>query len=97
MLDDDFTPLDELREQIGYIDDHLLELLIERAELSRDVGIYKKENHLAIEDKAREGEMIAIQKALAEDNGLDPDYIEDVWEIILKYSKKLQKNAQDEE
>ncbi len=89
------SDLDELREQIGCIDGHILDLLIEREDVVREIAQVKKRESLPIEDKGREGELIAIQKALAEDNGTDPDYIEQIWEIIIKHSKKVQKNEQE--
>ena len=47
----------EYRKEIESIDSQLIELLVQRMELSRKIGQYKKENGLAIFDPKREEEL----------------------------------------
>jgi len=79
--------LSDLREEINEIDTSLILLLKKRFDISKDIGKYKIENNLPIENKEREKEIIA---SIVETSGLDEDFISDVFNLIFKESKRLQ-------
>ena len=51
--------LNEIRTRIDAVDDQLLQLFLERMELSEEVAAYKNEHHLPIMNKQREREILA--------------------------------------
>jgi len=51
--------LNEIRKQIDSVDDQLLQLFLQRMELSEEVAAYKNEHHLPILNKQREREILA--------------------------------------
>ena len=51
--------LSEIRTQIDAVDDQLLDLFLQRMDLSEEVAAYKNERHLPIENKSREREILA--------------------------------------
>jgi len=51
--------LSEIRTKIDAVDDQLLELFLQRMELSEEVAAYKNEHHLPILNKTREREILA--------------------------------------
>ena len=51
--------LSEIREKINAVDDQLLDLFLQRMELSEEVAAYKNEHNLPILNKAREREILA--------------------------------------
>ncbi|MFP4478769.1 MAG: chorismate mutase [Candidatus Izemoplasmatales bacterium] len=46
------------REKLNQIDDEIQRLFIERMKLVKQIGKYKKENNIKVEDPSREKEMI---------------------------------------
>lgn len=81
----------ELRSQISDIDKDMLKLFIKRMEVSRLIGLYKKEHHLPIFDERREKELIDKQKALLNNNELWPFYksfLKELMQISKEYQKK---------
>lgn len=59
------TALQKLREQIDYIDDELLMLLSQRMQVADKIGLYKKENNVAVLQMQRWNDILqrAYQKA----------------------------------
>jgi monofunctional chorismate mutase len=81
----------ELRSQISDIDKEMLKLFIKRMEVSRLIGLYKKEHHLPIFDERREKELIDKQKALLNNNEMWPYYksfLKELMDISKEYQKK---------
>jgi chorismate mutase len=81
----------ELRSQISDIDKDMLKLFIKRMEVSRLIGLYKKEHHLPIFDERREKELIDKQKALLNNDKMWPFYksfLKELMQISKEYQKK---------
>ena len=51
--------LSEIREKIDAVDDQLLDLFLQRMDLSEEVAAYKNEHHLPILNKERERAILA--------------------------------------
>lgn len=74
----------EFREKIDLIDEKILDLLIERFDLSIKIGSYKKINKLEIENLKREDEIAKSFPNLYKKN------IENIYREIFKNSKHMQ-------
>lgn len=84
--------MDILRNKINNIDDIILSLIKSRMELSLEIGKFKKKNNLPIFDNNREILVLNRLKNLNKqsDFKLEDVFIEDIWNNIMSYSKKLQ-------
>ncbi len=82
--------IQKLRKKIDAIDESILRLLGERAEICRSVGLLKKENALPITDTVRENEVFANIRGKAPDFGLDVDQVEAVYRQIVNMCSGVQ-------
>ena len=86
--------LNELRQQINNIDLELLKKLKERMSISKKIGLYKIEKKIEVLDKSREELLL---KSLINneikifENDMNEEFINELWNIIMNYSKKNQK------
>lgn len=80
-----------LRQQIDQIDDELLELLIKRFGIVKQVGEYKKKQNLPIVNETREEEVLKRLKQKAEEQNSNPEQIEKIWREIINSSYILEK------
>ena len=55
--------LDELRAQIDVIDAQILDLFAKRTSLAAQIGVYKREHNLSIQDPSRERQKIEMAQA----------------------------------
>ena len=78
-----------LRSEIEEIDSLLLDLLCKRLNISKEIGIIKKENNLPIFDETREKEL--IQK-LIKKNKINSIYLEHFWNELFFISRCIQKD-----
>ncbi len=83
------SEIEKLRSEIDTIDTKLIDLLCERFEIVKQIADAKKELMAEIEDGAREREVIERCKDAAGDR-LDQGFIDELTQIILSYSKKIQ-------
>ena len=84
--------LKQLRSQIDNIDSQIITLLAARMDVSRNVGKLKKGSKLAPLDTLRWQKVLSTRIKQAEKAGLDPAIIQEIWEIIHKYSLKIQEH-----
>jgi prephenate dehydrogenase len=80
----------ETRELIDELDHELCELLARRAQLARRVGRAKADLGRGVHDPSREGRLLAARKAWAVSRGLDAASVEEIFEAILRFSRRLQ-------
>jgi len=83
--------IQNFRKQINKIDNQILYLLNKRTKISRAIGRYKKQNNLKIQDKIREKQLIKNIKQKAEKYNLNKKYINQLFKLILKNSRDIQK------
>lgn len=81
--------INTLRKIIDDYDDQILNLLIKRFSISKDIGDIKKANGLEIDDPTREQEII-IQLSNKLKGVLDEEDIAAIFSPIYQISKKLQ-------
>ena len=82
-----------LRSEIDVIDESLVELLVRRMGVSEQIGLYKKDNGLTILQNARWKQILRQNAQLAEGQGLDPQFIEDVYKAIHQASIAAQRKV----
>ena len=82
-----------LRSEIDVIDESLVELLGRRMGVSKKIGLYKKDNGLTILQNARWKQILRQNAQLAEGQGLDPQFIEDVYKAIHQASIAAQRKV----
>ena len=85
--------LQELRAEVDQIDIIIIEQLARRNYLSSIIGFLKLQEKQEIHDPTREEELKNKHASLAKMHNLDPLFIEGLFNVILKHSKKLQKKT----
>ncbi|HVE80982.1 MAG TPA: chorismate mutase [Candidatus Dormibacteraeota bacterium] len=78
------------REQIDEIDQQIITLLAKRHIISQKIGEIKSSTGQSVYDPQREKEMLKQQRALADKLQLEPEFITEIYQIILQASKKVQ-------
>lgn len=79
-----------LRAQIDRIDGQLVELLAARAQVTAQVGAFKRDRGLALYVPERESALLAARRQQALAAGVDPDLIEDVLRRVMRGSYTTQ-------
>ncbi|MGA1978120.1 MAG: chorismate mutase [Bacteroidales bacterium] len=78
--------LAELRQQIDIYDDHLIDLLEQRMEISDTIGKYKKENNIAILQTMRWDEIVKRSMKKGLQKGLSAELIDIVFKAVHQES-----------
>lgn len=84
------TDLTKLRVRISEIDQQLLDLLVQRRNLSKDIIVFKDSQTLPLRDLKREQEVLAECIRLGKDHGLDSYYVTRVFREIIEDSVRCQ-------
>lgn len=82
--------INNIRKNIEDIDYGIVDLLIKRNNLVKEIAKIKKELKIPIFDIKREKEIFNGLKLIAKKNGLNEKFIEDIYNLILKNSKEEQ-------
>ncbi len=82
--------LREAREQIDDLDRELVALLARRAELARRAARAKAGLGAGIQDPEREAKLVEMRRQWAVDSRLDPDSLDDIFQAVLRFSRRLQ-------
>lgn len=82
--------LSELRKQIDECDNALIEILAKRMRISREIGLYKKEHKMTILQRERYGEIIAKRGVQGMQCGMEPEFLQKVFEAIHEESVNQQ-------
>lgn len=84
--------LEKVRKEIDSIDAEILKLLAKRLEICKRLGEYKKKNHLPIQNKEREKEIIRDRARKLKELGFDHEnFAQELFELIMKKSREVQK------
>jgi len=87
--------MNAFRDEIDAIDQQLVDILVERMALSKEIAEYKQANNLAIRDRHREIELIESRTEHIKDPVVKQALAE-VLESVLKASRDIQQNIHDE-
>ncbi|EKE26164.1 MAG: Phospho-2-dehydro-3-deoxyheptonate aldolase/chorismate mutase [uncultured bacterium (gcode 4)] len=79
-----------LRSQIDIFDNEIIETLAKRFKMIEEIAQFKKENNLNSLQPWRWQELIDSRKKQATDLWIDPEMIEEIWNIIHKFALKKQ-------
>ena len=82
-----------MRDEIDRIDRQVIRLLSKRLRNSVDIGRLKAQRDLAMRSPEREAELIAEMRAEATDGDMDPDYAQELIEVVLRHSRAAQRRA----
>jgi chorismate mutase-like protein len=81
--------IEELREQVDKIDEKIVGLLNERAQIALAIRKFKEEKGISIYDTEREGEI--YRKLSANNSGpLSDEAIREIYKKILHYMKDME-------
>lgn len=78
----------DMRKKLDKIDRKLIKLLKKRFAVCKKIGKYKKKNGLPVQDLKREKQ---IMNNRAKKSGLSKDFVQKLFKLIFKESKKVQK------
>ena len=78
--------LSELRHQIDNLDNQLLELLVKRMRISREIGQYKKEHSMPVLQTNRYDEILQKRMAQAVELGMSGEFMKEVMQAIHEES-----------
>jgi len=84
------SELDCLRKGIDAIDQQIVELLSKRQQQVNQVVALKKAHNLQVYHPAREEDLISARRQQAREAGLCPDFIEELYRIIIHRSRVVQ-------
>lgn len=79
-----------LRDQIDHIDDEIMQKMANRMKISRQIGQYKKDNHVTILQVNRWEEIIQTRVALGKAMGLDEGFTRDLLRLVHHESIQVQ-------
>ena len=82
--------LETLRKQIEAIDLEMMQLFLKRMDISKQIGLYKKDHHLPILDQKREDELILNYTSQLKDKTYTSSYVSFI-KHIMHLSKEAQK------
>lgn len=90
------TNITEVRNEIDNIDSKIIKLLSTRFDYVREVVKYKDNTAAGIEASDRRAAVITSRRKWAEEAGIDPDVIENIYNTLIEYfiaeEKKIMNN-----
>ncbi|MHC1603993.1 MAG: chorismate mutase [Candidatus Syntropharchaeales archaeon] len=89
--------LAEVREKIRRIDERIAELIKERTDLALHVFNAKKKINCEIVDNRQVEDVLKRAEAFATANGLNPDAMRQIFEILIKMNTEEQERLSREE
>jgi len=92
-LDADFEDerIERIRKHIDRLDSILVNSLGERIALMPIFAKHKKINNLPLDDEKRFTQQINRLKKVAQENSLDPEFVEEIFSLIINESRKCEK------
>lgn len=85
--------IESLRDDIKNIDYQILELVLKRMELAKQIGVEKKKLSLPIFDKKVAGKVIERNIKKSSEFGLDTQLGRELTELLMKYSIMIQEEC----
>lgn len=85
--------LEDWRKQIDQLDEDVLNLLAKRVKIVRKIGQFKKERNIPTVDKNRWDKVLISMLSKSEKLGLSKDLTKKLFNLIHKYSVKIQKES----
>ena len=86
--------LQKLRDKIDIIDDKIITFLATRTNIVREIGELKKIHNIKPLDNKRFNDLLKSKLLKAKSLNLSKDFIKELYNLIHKYSIKIEKNEQ---
>lgn len=97
-IDDDHkTRLQELRDKINEMDDELIQTLAARNMISKQIGEWKRDNHVVVFQVSRWDEIQKRVLQLAEDMNLNREFVKQIYGLIHDESIRSQVDVMNQE
>lgn len=84
-LPQECTDITEVRNEIDRIDAQIIQLLSTRFDYVRQVVKYKENTAAGIEAPQRRAAVIASRRQWAQEAGLNPDVVEQLYNLLIEY------------
>ena len=84
------TEIKKLRDNIDDIDRQILDLISRRLAQVQEVVTLKKAHNIPVYHPAREEDLISRLRSQAASSGIDPDFMEELYRVILRNSRMEQ-------
>ena len=88
--------LQRARKEIDKIDNSILDLLKQRLNIVKEIGLLKKKEGTAVLDPEREVKLLSKLEKKADENKLDPQLVKGIWDLILRNSRSSQEKIKEE-
>lgn len=82
--------LEELRKKIAFTDEKILALVSERMQIASEVGRVKRKSGTPVLNKEVENAVISRYRNFAEEEGINPDFAEELAVLLMTWSKRIQ-------
>lgn len=82
--------LQDLRNLIDRLDNELINVLFLRSDVSKRIGAYKRAHALDIYQANRWSQIMENRRAVASEIGLDPDFVNVIYDAIHQHSLGVQ-------
>lgn len=82
----------QLRNKINNIDNKIVNLIAKRMSIVKTIGEIKNNHNISIIDTNRELHLQSLHNELAIKYNLDPIFISNLFNKIIKYARKVQKD-----
>ena len=82
-----------LRRDIDAINQRLLELIAERQDVSLAIAAIKAEQGVPLYSHEREAHLLERFREDAVAHALDPDYVEELMNVVLRHSRAAQRKS----
>ncbi len=88
--------LDEFRARLNVIDEEWVKLLGERIQICREVAHYKREHGVPMMQSARVEAVKERCADLAVDHNVDPDFVRNLYAMIIRETCRVENEIIDE-
>lgn len=86
----DALGVNRMRRAVDMLDREVVRLLARRLELALAIGRVKSARGMPVRAPIREAELLAVIREEADIQGIDPDHVEELFELVLAHSRRLQ-------
>lgn len=83
--------LNALRTVINDLDQHIIELISQRLQIVRHIGVIKKQQKVKIRDPKREKQLQQFYKKLSKKHKITYPTIQKIFLLLMEESRRLQK------
>jgi len=91
------SQLEHLRDEIDDLDHKIIDQLVKRMGIARQIGLYKKENNITILQPGRWEEIISDRVGYGKKQGLSDDLLGEILKLIHQESIRHQTKVMNEE